>query len=162
MSVIDEEGLAWLCDTELYVGQAYLDHGGRWSFGYGHSNLRPPIVVEGMFIDEPAAKQLLRDDLDYIWRKLEPAVVVDLNPMQKTICCSLAYNTGISGFKKSDVFAMINNKERKYNFLYASILMRNYAITAKDKYTGVRREFAGLMGRRIDEAFYFKRGMNRR
>lgn len=170
MSIFDQEGLEWLYDTEVYVGPAYLDHGGRWAFGYGHSNLRPFVlngveykeVVEGMHIDLEPAKTLLMEDLEFVWGRLAPHVVPELNPMQKLIVASLGYNTGVSGFKKSDVFAMINNVEKKFNFLYASILMCNYAVTAKDRYTLVRREFAGLKGRRIDEAFYFKRGMNRR
>lgn len=149
--------LEWFEGIELYVGVAYLDHGGRWTYGMGHSNLRQPIVKEGDTITLEDARQLLKDDLAYVWRRLEPHLIPTLSDWQKNVCCSLAFNGGISGFLRSDVAAMINNTEKKYHLLYAVDLIKEYKVTAKDKHTGIRRRFVGLSAnRRTDEAYFFK------
>lgn len=153
--------LDWFYDAERYVEVAYLDHGGRWTYGFGHSNLRPPIVKEGDTITLEDAKILLADDLQFIWSKLEAHIKPQLTDLQKNVCCSLAFNGGISGFKNSEIMAMINNTEKKFHLVYAHDLMKEYKTTAKDKYTGVRRRFVGLSARRTDEAFFFKLGIPR-
>jgi len=149
--------LDWFFDTEQYEGIAYLDHGGRWTYGFGHSNLRPPIVKEGDTISLEDAKQLAQDDLQFVWEKIAPSVTTQLSDRQQNICASLGFNGGIGGFKKSDVLAMINNTEKKFHLLYAADLILEYKVTAKDRITGIRRRFVGLRGRRMDEAFMWKK-----
>lgn len=149
--------LEWFSDTEKHEGVAYLDHGGRWTYGLGHSNLRPPIVKEGDTITREDAVVLASEDLQFVWKKIEPFVKPKLSDLQQNIVSSLGFNGGISGFKNSDVLAMINNEEKKYHLLYAADLILEYKVTAKDRITGIRRRFVGLRGRRMDEAFFFKK-----
>jgi GH24 family phage-related lysozyme (muramidase) len=157
MNNISDEGLQLITEAETFVATPYLDHGGNLAVGYGHSTLRKPVVKPDLIWTEPEARAILKDDLAYIGSRLAPRITAQLNDDQFTVCCSLAYNTGIAGFLRSDVLAMINNTEKKYHLLYAAVLMLNYAVSARDKITGVRREFVGLKGRRIDEAWLFKR-----
>ena len=152
--------LDWLKKTESFVPNAYLDQGGRWAYGYGYSNLFPDTVVkEGDTISEPDAEKLLIRCLDYIWDKVRPHITPELSPDQKGVISSLSYNGGIKGFLDSNVLAMINNVDKRYNLLYAADLILDYKITAKDKFTGVPRRLIGLRSRRIDEAYFFKKDL---
>ena len=158
MNRITDETLEQFKEDELFAPLAYLDHGGRWAYGYGHSNLRPPIVTEGMTITEPEALALLKEDLEYIGVRLKKRLLVEVDDMKYGVLCSLAYNGGMRALWESDLFAMVNNKEKKYHFGYAALMIEDYRVTAEDKITGIRRKFLGLGLRRLREAYHFQAG----
>lgn len=149
--------LYWFYDTEVYVEEAYLDLGGRWTYGYGHSVLRPPYPKQGDKISQPDAQALLANDLQFVWGKIEPFVKAPLADRQKNVCSSLGFNGGIGAFKKSDVLDMINNVDKPFHLLYAADLILEYRVTAKDKITLIPKRRVGLRGRRMDEATMFKK-----
>src|SRR5687767_6362029 len=116
MNQITEETLDSIKLDELYAGSAYLDHGGRWTYGYGHSNLRPPIVTEGMTISEPDALALLKNDLEFIGERIAKKLTVEIDDLKYGVLCSLAFNGGVSGLLKSDLFKMVNDAAKPYHF----------------------------------------------
>jgi len=158
MNSITEEALEHIKADEVFAALAYLDHGGRWAYGYGHSNLRPPIVTEGMTITESQALALLRADLEFVGQRITKKLTVEIDDGKYAVLCSLAFNGGVSGLFKSELFAMVNNAEKKYHFGYAAVMLLDYKTTARDKVTGVRRTLLGLRLRRIREAFHFQEG----
>lgn len=158
MNVITGETLDSIKADEVYKGLAYLDHGGRYAYGYGHSHLRPPIVTEGMTITEPDASALLKADLEFIGEKISKHLTVDIDDLKYGVLCSLAFNGGVSGLLNSELFKMVNNAAKPYHFGYAADMILDYKVTAKDRNTGVRRRFLGLRLRRIREAYHFQKG----
>lgn len=158
VNIITDKTLEQFKKDELFAAQAYLDHGGNWAYGYGHSTLRPPFVKEGDTITEPDALALLKADLEYIGLRIAKKLTVEIDDGKYGVLCSLAYNGGVSALLKSDLFAMVNNKEKKYHFGYAALMILDYKVTAEDKFTGVRRKFLGLGLRRVRESFHFQEG----
>lgn len=158
MNVITEETLDSIKADEVFVADAYLDHGGNYAYGYGHSTLRPPIVVQGMTITEPEAAALLKADLEFIGERIAKKLTVPIDDMKYGVLCSLAFNGGVSGLLNSELFKMVNNAAKPYHFGYAADMILDYKVTAKDRHTGIRRRFLGLRLRRIREAYHFQKG----
>lgn len=158
MNSILEETLDSIKADEVFKPLAYLDHGGKYAFGYGHGVLRPPIVTKGMTITEPDALALLRADLEFIGAKISKKLTVEIDDLKYGVLCSLAYNGGVSGLLKSELFKMVNDAAKPYHFGYAADMILDYKLTSKDRLTTVRRRFLGLRLRRIREAYHFQKG----
>lgn len=101
--------------------EAYPDPGTGgepFTIGYGHTG----GVKEGDVITEAKAEELLRRDIGTAVIGVSGAVNVKLNDNQFGACVSLAYNIGVTNFKKSSLLAEIN----KGNFEIASAKFPNY------------------------------------
>ena len=84
---------------------AYQDVGGVWTIGFGSTVVNGQKVVKGMVISENQAYQSLID-----WFKKNKMVYPrkNLNDNQMVALSSFAYNMGLTGYKKSAVYAYIS------------------------------------------------------
>lgn len=83
---------------------AYQDTGGVWTIGYGHTR----NVHKGMKISIAQAEEWLREELESFAEQVADLITVVVNPNQFGACVSLAYNIGITAFKKSTLLRKLN------------------------------------------------------
>jgi lysozyme len=140
---------------ETFAPTAYLDHGGHWAIGYGHSTIGLPEVKEGDVWTEEYASEVLKTDLELVGKRLLKLVTVPLNDYQFSALCSVGYNTGVSGLLRSEAIRLLHDKTITYPYEKCALALVDYAVSAKDKITGIRRDFLGLKIRRITEAALF-------
>lgn len=138
---------------ELYRADPYDDNGGRLAWGYGHS-VGPPVPEIGKTISEEEAHRVLLQDLTDVATIISKWIHVDLNDYEFGACVSLAFNCGAGNFKNSHVLGFINDPTIKYHKVKAACAFLDHC-KAKDKNTGVSREFVGLKARRIIESAFF-------
>ena len=101
---INEEGLSLIKSFEGLRLKAYKCPSGVWTLGYGHTE----GVKPGMIITEEQAEKYLCQDLERFEKGVEDLVVVDINENQYSALVSLAFNIGLSNFKKSTLLKLIN------------------------------------------------------
>ena len=154
------EGLDLVKRWETFVSEAYLDHGGKFACGYGHSTIGPPAVNEGDVWTEEYASAVLQADLEDVGLRLLKKITVPLNGYQFSALCSIAYNTGVSGLINSEAIRLLHDKTITYPYEKCSLALVDFAVTAKDKHTGIRRDFLGLKLRRITESALFLTKVN--
>jgi len=91
MRQINQAGLSLIKSFESFRASAYLDEGGTWTIGYGHtegvSGDTPPVT-------EKQAEALLRQDLQAAESSVCRLVKVELNDNQYAALVSLVYNAG--------------------------------------------------------------------
>lgn len=85
--------------------KAYLDTGGVWTIGYGHTG---PEVVEGLTITLDGAERLLREDLRTAEGHVNKLVKVALTQNQFDALVSFVYNIGGGAFKESTMLRLLN------------------------------------------------------
>lgn len=85
---------------------AYQDAGGVWTIGFGSTVVNGEKVTKGMVISENQAYQSLLD-----WFKKNKMVYPrkKLNDNQRVALSSFAYNIGLTGYKKSAVYAYLRD-----------------------------------------------------
>lgn len=154
------EGIALVKRWETFVPDAYLDHGGKYAIGYGHSTIGPPAVKEGDKWTEDYATDVLVSDLSDVGIRLLKRITVPLNDYQYSALCSIAYNTGVNGLVNSRAITTLHDKTITYPYEKCALELVDYAVSAKDKHTGIRRDFLGLKIRRITEAALFLTKVN--
>jgi lysozyme len=89
--------------------QAYLDGGGVWTIGVGHTAFRgPPKPVKGMVITDQECDDILANDLVHFENKVNEIVKVDLNQNQFDALVSLCFNIGEGAFAKSTLVRKLN------------------------------------------------------
>ena len=154
------EGIALVKRWETFVPDAYLDHGGKYAIGYGHSTIGPPEVKQGDVWTEERATDVLVSDLSDVGIRLLKRVTVPLNDYQYSALCSIAYNAGVSGLCNSEAIRILHDKTITYPYEKCALALVDYAVSAKDKHTGIRRDFLGLKIRRITEAALFLTKVN--
>lgn len=84
---------------------AYLDGGGVWTIGYGHTG---SDVREGLTIPLSEAERLLTRDLKVAEGYINEAVQVKLTQNQFDALVSFVYNVGGGAFKTSTMLKMLN------------------------------------------------------
>lgn len=105
---ISERGLAILKGEERLELRAYLDGGGVWTIGYGHTE----DVHEGQQITEHQAEVLLCADLAWA-EKCVNLRAPTLNQNQFDACVSLVFNIGCPRFDSSTLLRMIRKGDIK-------------------------------------------------
>jgi len=90
--------------------KAYKDQGGVWTIGFGSTynidEKRP--VQEGDTIDEATAIRWLNTIASDLQNQIKKVITVTVNQNQLDSLTSLAYNIGLSAFKKSTLLKRLN------------------------------------------------------
>ena len=90
--------------------KAYKDQGGVWTIGYGSTynidEKRP--VQENDTIDETTALRWLHSITGDLQDQIKKVITVAVNQNQLDSLTSLAYNIGLSAFKKSTLLKRLN------------------------------------------------------
>jgi GH24 family phage-related lysozyme (muramidase) len=155
VNAIHPDGVALIKEMELFVAEAYPDHGGRLAQGYGHS-VGEPVPALGTSWTEEYASQVLEADLARIAEQVRGSIKVDLNDRQFGAVVSLVFNRGIGNFRKTKVLELINSPDISNHLIKAGCaFVDEENCRAKDKDTGIVRVFLGLKMRRIKEASLF-------
>lgn len=84
---------------------AYLDTGGVWTIGYGHTGVD---VREGLTIPLSEAERLLTRDLRVAEKHVNEAVKVKLTQNQFDALVSFVYNVGGGAFRSSTLLKLLN------------------------------------------------------
>jgi lysozyme len=87
--------------------KAYLDTGGVWTIGWGHTK----NVDAGMTITEEQAQKLFEEDYAEHARIIKKHVKVPLNEFQEAALISFAFNVGEPQFAKSTLLKKLNKGE---------------------------------------------------
>lgn len=102
-------GLDFIIAREALKTRAYLDGGGVWTIGVGHTAAAgPPIPVKGMTITFQEAKDLFARDLVNYESAVSKACMRAPNQNQFDAMVSLCFNIGQKGFAGSSVVRNFN------------------------------------------------------
>lgn len=104
MRKTDDAGVELIKSFEALRLKAYQDSVGVWTIGWGHT----AGVKRGQVITTAQAEQFLRDDLGDSEEGVENALTEDVTDNQFAACVSLAFNIGVSAFRKSSIVKFIN------------------------------------------------------
>jgi len=102
---MSDNGLELLQDIEGTRYTAYLDTGGVWTIGVGHTG---PEVVEGLRIDDLQVLAWLKEDVQEAEDAVNGNVKVPLTQNQFDALVSFVFNVGVDAFKKSTMLRMLN------------------------------------------------------
>ena len=91
--------------------EAYLDTGGVWTIGYGHTSDSVQKVYKGLKITEKRAEELLIHDLKEAEAAVDRLVTVPLNENQRGTLVSFVFNIGETQFAKSTLLKKLNKGE---------------------------------------------------
>jgi lysozyme len=124
---------------------AYRCSAGVWTIGYGHTSAAgAPEVTPGMKISKQEAEDIFEKDIQQFAKGVENLIKVSVSPNQFGAMVSLAFNIGLSAFKKSSVLRFVNQK--RFDDAADAFLLWN---KAKGKV------LKGLVRRRAEEAELF-------
>lgn len=84
--------------------EAYLDTGGVWTIGYGHTK----TAKQGMVISKQQAEDLLWQDVEWADKAVKALVNVPLNHNQRSALVSFVYNIGTTQFRNSTLLRKLN------------------------------------------------------
>lgn len=140
-----DRGLAFIKEVEGGVHlEAYLDSGGVWSVGYGHTG---PEVREGLVITEAIATTYLKADI--AWAE---GAVNELrrkpNQHQFDALVSFTFNVGAGGFRSSTLRRMWENGAHA----------REVGAQLVRWFLDGGQEVRGLMNRRVAELYLWTFG----
>ena len=99
---MNQAGLDIIKESEGLRLEAYQANG-RWFIGYGHGR----TAKAGMKITEAEAEDLLREDVAACEKDVAGSVPVALNENQFSALVSLCYNLGVGGYKRTSVYAAL-------------------------------------------------------
>lgn len=85
---------------------AYLDGGGRWTIGYGHTR----SALSGMQISEARALMLFGQDVAEVEEAINRLVRVPLDQCQFDALVTLVFNIGKAAFAASTILRLINSR----------------------------------------------------
>jgi lysozyme len=102
---MSEEGLDKLEDYEGIRFVAYLDTGGVWTIGVGHTG---PEVVKGLRASAEQIREWLRVDVEEAEEIVERLVKVPLNQNQFDALVSFVFNIGEGQFASSTLLKKLN------------------------------------------------------
>jgi lysozyme len=91
MRPINQAGLALIISFESFSAGPYLDEGGVWTIGYGHTQ---DVTKDSPAITQGEGEELLRQDLTVAENSVEKLVKVTLSDNQYAALVSLVYNAG--------------------------------------------------------------------
>jgi len=140
---ITQDGLDFIQDVEGCKLFAYLDTGGVWTIGVGHTG---PEVVKGLTCSMEQALQWLKEDSEEAQEAIRQSVEGLLTQNQFNALVSFVFNVGINAFKKSTMLKLIN----KGDFDGAA---KEFTKWNKDN----GKEILGLSKRRILEQSVFEK-----
>lgn len=103
-----EKGLAFIRQVEGVKYKAYLDTGGVWTNGVGHTG---PDVYKGQIVGEDQVKAWLVEDVVDAENSIEAYVKVPLTQNQFDALVSFVFNIGDVAFKRSTMLRMLNVKD---------------------------------------------------
>jgi lysozyme len=158
MPTLLKEGTDFVKAQEMFMANPYIDNGGHLACGYGHSTVGPPVVNVGDVWTEEYSTAVLAADLELVGKRLLKLVTVPLSDLQFSALCSIAYNTGVHALASSEAIRLLMDQTITNHYFKCAVAIVTYAVSAKDKITGIRRDFLGLKVRRIQEAAMFLRG----
>ena len=138
---ISEHGIDFIKHWEGCKLVAYLDGGGVWTIGIGHTG---PDVQNGDEITELLAEQLLAADIGDAEECIEHFVDADLNQHEFDALCSLIFNIGCGAFRSSTLLKLLNAGDRQG-------AKQQFQRWCKDNGKTVQ----GLLNRRLAEAALF-------
>lgn len=102
---LSKEGIQFLKEREGFRNKAYLDGGGVWTIGYGHTG---SDVHKDSVITEEQGESLLKDDLIESEDVVNTLVTVPLSNNQFTVLVSFCFNIGSTAFRKSTLLKVLN------------------------------------------------------
>jgi lysozyme len=102
---ITQDGLDFIQDVEGCKLFAYLDTGGVWTIGVGHTG---PEVVKGLTCSMEQALQWLKEDSEEAQEAVRQSVDGLLTQNQFNALVSFVFNVGVNAFKKSTMLKLIN------------------------------------------------------
>ena len=140
---ITQDGLDFIQDVEGCKLYAYLDTGGVWTIGVGHTG---PEVVKGLTCSMEQALQWLKEDSEEAQEGIRRLVKGLLTQNQFNALVSFVFNVGVSAFSKSTMLKFIN----KGDFDGAA---KEFTKWNKDN----GKEILGLTKRRILEQSVFEK-----
>lgn len=85
---------------------AYLDTGGVWTIGYGHTR----SALAGMQISEARALMLLAQDVAEAVEAVNKLVRVPLEQYEFDALVSFVFNIGVGAFKSSTMLRCLNDR----------------------------------------------------
>lgn len=129
---------------ETFRSKAYLDSGGVWTIGYGHTgNVKP-----GDTITEPEAKRLFANDLKSKERAVNGLVKVPITQNMFDALVDIAFNAGQGNLAKSGIIQRLNAGDYKG----AQYLINHVEWLKKDQLGKIQ---PGLVRRRNENAAKF-------
>ena len=140
---VTKEGLDFIQDVEGCKLFAYLDTGGVYTIGVGHTG---PEVVKGLTCSMEQALQWLKEDSEEAQEGIRKWIKVLLTQNQFNALVSFVFNVGVNAFSKSTMLKLIN----KGDFDGAS---NEFPKWNKDN----GKEILGLSKRRILEQSVFEK-----
>lgn len=109
---ISKNGLKAIREHEGVRNKAYLDSGGVWTVGVGHTAARgAPIPKKGLVLTDEEVLEVLDRDLDHFEGKVNGLVKVPLSQNQFDALVSLCFNIGEGAFANSTLLRKLNNKD---------------------------------------------------
>lgn len=103
---ISPQGIDAIKGFEQLRLTAYLDTGGVWTIGYGHTKW----AVAGMQISAAKALELLAQDLAEAVAAVNKMVTCALEQFEFDALVSFVFNIGQSAFKTSTILRLINGR----------------------------------------------------
>lgn len=142
------KGLAHIKAWEGSKNNAYLDGGGVWTIGVGHTAAAgAPTPKRGMVITDKEILEILARDLKDVERDVKRYVKVPLTQAQFDMLVSFVFNVGGGAFASSTLLKLLN--QGRYDDV-PDQLMRWVNDNGK--------RVQGLVNRRSDEAKKFQDG----
>lgn len=100
-----DNGIDFLKEVESVELKAYLDGGGVWTNGVGHTG---PDVHEGQVVDEAQVDAWLKEDVLEAEDAVNRGVKVSLSQNQFDALVSFTFNVGVSAFLNSTLLRKLN------------------------------------------------------
>jgi lysozyme len=100
-----DNGIDFLKEVESVKLKAYLDTGGVWTNGVGHTG---PDVHEGQVVDEAQVNAWLKEDVLEAEDAVNRGVKVSLSQNQFDALVSFTFNVGVSAFLNSTLLRKLN------------------------------------------------------
>lgn len=101
-------------ELEGFKPLAYLDSGGKWTYGIGFTKTpNGSTVKKGDYISEPNSMIFLRKIIASDLQRIKELIRVPLGSYQWIALLSFVYNIGITRFTTSTLLKKINNSAGK-------------------------------------------------
>lgn len=96
---------------EGFRPEAYQDSVGVWTIGYGTTIINNQPVKQGMTITQDQALQLVQQEVNKLWSKIESILKVKINDNQMNALVDFAYNLGFGSLKNSTLMRLVNESK---------------------------------------------------
>lgn len=96
---------------EGFRPEAYQDSVGVWTIGYGTTIINNEPVKQGTTITQDQALQLVQQEVNKLWSKIESILKVKINDNQMNALIDFAYNLGFGSLKNSTLMRLVNESK---------------------------------------------------